>query len=375
MGRDCNEKRNAEINQLDIMVNEDNRWTLQVLFWILNERANLSSEVRMQQAVQYCETSDGVRLAYSFIGEGPLIVRAPHWFSHLEQDLHSEAMSPALKNLARQNTLLRYDPRGIGLSDREPKDISFDLWVSDLETVINHTKVDKFVLLGFSQGVAQAIAYAHKHPDKVDKLVLFSGYHSGALHRADIEKEKENLDLSKALIRSGWGGDGEAHRQFFTSQFMPDANLSLHKSLNEIQRIAATPEIAARYVDSLADTNVERLLTEISVPTLVFHSKGDLRAPFAQGQEIAAKIPNARFIVLNTNNHILVEDEPSSQVFFDEFYSFIGQPKLGPSTANSSKAKSKFARIAMAAENNILIKLFIAIVTLAGLVLSLKNFF
>ena len=156
---------------------------------------------------------------------------------------------------------------------------------------------------------------------------------------------------------------------------MPDANLSLHKSLNEIQRITATPEIAARYVDSLADTNVEDLLTGISVPTLVFHCKGDLRAPFAQGQEIAAKIPNARFIVLNTNNHILVEDEPSSQVFFDEFYSFIGQPKLRPSIANSSKAKSKFARIAVAAENNILIKLFIAIVTLAGLVLSLKNLF
>lgn len=240
----------------------------------------------MQQHIQYCTTPDGVRLAYSLIGKGSPMVRTPHWFAHLEYDLESPIFRHMVLGRAKQHAFLRYDARGIGLSQRDNIDISLERWVADLEAVVDAAKLDKFILLGLSQGAAQAITYAARHPERVTHLILCGGFTRGLLHREDPQKqkEKENLELACALIRNGWGSGEESHRQFFTSQFIPDASKELQHSLNEMQRVAATPAMAERYLRGIAEINVIGLLPLVKTPTLVLHAAGDLRVPYSFAQ-------------------------------------------------------------------------------------------
>jgi pimeloyl-ACP methyl ester carboxylesterase len=281
----------------------------------------------VDQQIQYCTTADGVRLAYSVIGKGSRLVRTSHWFSHLEHDLTSPIFRPDIVGLAKQHQLLRYDARGVGLSQRDA-DVSFELFVQDLETVIEAAKFDRFILLGLSQGCGQAIAYAARHPEKVSHLILYGGYARGQFHRDDVEKQKERIELGCALIRNGWGSGEESHRQFFTSQFMPDADKEMHHSLNETQRLAAKPEMAERFLRANAAIDVSDLLPKIAAPTLVLHPTGDTRVPFLLGQEMAAGIKNAKFVPLDTRNHMLVPNEPAHQVMVKAIAEFLGEKPI-----------------------------------------------
>jgi len=285
----------------------------------------------MKQDIQYCIAPDGVRLAYSIIGKGSTIVRTPHWFAHLEHDLESPVFRHMLLGRAHQHSLLRYDARGIGLSQRDNVEISFDKWVSDLEAIVDCAKLDRFILFGLSQGAAQAIAYAARHPERLTHLILYGGFARGYLHRENPEKEKEALELACALIRSGWGSDQEAHRQFFTSLFIPDATKELQHSLNEMQRVAATPQMAECFLRVIADINVTDKLSKIKTPTLVLHPTGELRAPFLLAQEIAAGIAGAKLVPLESRNHIVQADEPAHRVMSDAIADFLGDKRMrGP---------------------------------------------
>jgi pimeloyl-ACP methyl ester carboxylesterase len=285
----------------------------------------------MQQHIQYCTTPDGVRLAYSIIGRGSPIVRTPHWFAHIEHDLESPVYRHMLIGRARQHSLLRYDARGIGLSQRDNVEISFDRWVSDLEAIVDCAKFDRFILFGLSQGAAQAIAYAARHPERLTHLIIYGGYTRGFLNRENPEKEKEALELECALVRKGWGSDEESYRQFFTSQFIPDADKELQHSLNQMQRVAATPQMAERFVRAVADINVADELSKIKTPTLVLHATGDLRSPYSFAQEIAAGILGAKLVPLDSRNHSVMADEPAHRVMSDAIADFLGDKRMrGP---------------------------------------------
>jgi pimeloyl-ACP methyl ester carboxylesterase len=317
----------------------------------------------MQQNIQYCTTPDGVRLAYTVIGKGPRLVRTSHWFAHLEHDLTSPIFRPGILGLAQRHELLRYDARGIGLSQRDA-DISFEKFVDDLETVIDAAKFDRFILLGLSQGCAQAIAYAARHQDRVSHLILYGGYARGHFHRQDIPHQNEDLELGCSLIRNGWGSNAEAHRQFFTSQFIPDGDRELQHSLNETQRLASTPEMAERFLRANADGNVAHLLPTIRIPTLVLHSKGDLRAPFALGQELAEKIPGAKFVPLDTRNHMLDPNEPASRVMAKAIADFLGEKPM-----HTGAVSARLEHKARALEQHWLIKFVLVFAAITGCIL------
>ena len=177
----------------------------------------------MHQEIQYCTTSDGVRLAYSVIGKGTPIVRASHWLSHLEYDLKYPLFRHLILGLAHRHSVIRYDTRGIGLSQRQVTEISFERWVGDLECVVDALSLQRFMLFGLSQGASISIQYAVRHPERVSHLIIYGGFARGFLHRDDVDHEKQKLELSRALVRQGWGSDKEAYRQWFTSQFIPEA--------------------------------------------------------------------------------------------------------------------------------------------------------
>ncbi|NRQ42845.1 alpha/beta fold hydrolase [Rheinheimera sp. YQF-2] len=283
-----------------------------------------SRELLARQKVQFCTAQDGVRIAYASVGKGPTIVKAANWLSHLEHDWNAPIWSPLFRDLAADHHFVRYDERGNGLSDWDVADISFDAFVTDLETVVAANKLDKFALLGISQGAAVSIEYAIRYPEKVSQLILFGGYAAGWRIGASeaLTKEREAV---MTLTSIGWGTDNPAYRQIFSSTFMPDANEAEFNWFNDFQRLTTSAENAVRFLSVFADIDVRHRLAQVKVPTLVIHALGDQRIPVSIGRELAATIPNAEFVGLESNGHLLLGREPASKAFVQAIRDFMAQ--------------------------------------------------
>ncbi len=285
-------------------------------------RHQLVRQQLARQRIQFCTAPDSVRIAYATVGQGPPIVKAANWLSHLEHDWDAPIWSPLLHKLAHGHQIVRYDERGNGLSDWQVANLSFDAFVTDLETVVDDVGLDSFALLGISQGAAVSIEYAVRHPERVSRLVLFGGYAAGWRINASDEVLRER-EAIMTLTATGWGQDNPAYRQIFSSTFMPSATAEELQWFNEFQRLTTSPENAVRFLSAFGDIDVRQQLARVSVPTLVLHSLGDQRIPAATGRDIAASIADAEFLGLESDGHLLLGREPASRVFVDAVEEFL----------------------------------------------------
>lgn len=274
------------------------------------------------QEIKYCRAPDGVRLAYAISGSGPILVKAANWLNHLEYDWESPIVGHIFRRLSRDFTLIRYDARGNGMSDWDVDELSLDAWVNDLETVVDAVGLERFPLLGISQGCAISVAYAVRHPERVSHLVLYGGYAVGGKKRTSAERERRNAMAT--LMRLEWGADNPSFRQMCTGLLIPGATREQADSFNELQRRTTSPECAAQYFDVVGDMDVTDLLAQVKAPTLVLHARGDRMIPIEVGRQLAAGIPGARFIALQGQNHILLQHEPAAERFFEETKLFLG---------------------------------------------------
>lgn len=282
----------------------------------------------MQQRIQFCEASDGVRIAYATAGAGPPLVKTANYLTHLEHEWEGAVWRHWLRGLAEHHTLIRYDERGSGLSDRTVADFSIDAWVRDLEAVVAAAGLERFPLLGISQGASVSVAYAVKHPERVTHLILYGGYARGRFHRGGGPEERLQAETMIDVIRVGWGRENPAFRQLFSTLLMPDGSDAQLGSLNELARVSADPGTAARMEHAFYDIDVTDLARRVEAPALVLHVRDDAAIPFAEGRELATLIPGARFVPLPGRNHILLEDEPAWNRFLAEVHAFLG--RIGP---------------------------------------------
>jgi len=275
-----------------------------------------------EQRIYFCRSADGVRLAYARVGSGPPLVKTANWMNHLEYDWKSPVWHGLFAGLVRDHTLVRYDARGNGLSDWDIERIDFEAFITDLETVVDAAGLERFPLLGISQGCAVAIAYAVRHPGRVSHLVLYGGFARGRRRRL-TNREDVQSDALEVLMRQGWGQENPAFRQIFTSLFMPGANPEQMQWFNDLQRKSTSPENAVRIRHTVDEIDVSGLLPKVAVPTLVLHVRDDAAQPFANGREMAAEIPGARFVPLEGRNHVPLEGEPALARLVDEVRAFL----------------------------------------------------
>lgn len=280
-------------------------------------------ERSLRQEIHFCTASDGARIAYSTVGHGPPLVKAANWLNHLEYEWDSPVWKHWIDAISRHHTFVRYDERGCGLSDWHVPDLTFEAWLRDLETVVDALGVDRFDLLGISQGAAVAAAYAARHPGRVRRLILFGGYARGWQLRDDPREIEARTALIN-LVRLGWGRSNPAFRQIFTTRFIPDAGPEQLQWFSDLQQVSATPENAARLMEEFSQVDVRVVLGAIAVPTLVFHSEGDAAIPFNEGRLLAADIAGARFVPLPSRNHLVLEHEPAWQILLRELGEFLG---------------------------------------------------
>ena len=279
--------------------------------------------MRSEQRIRYLRTSDGVQLAWGETGTGPVLVKAANWLSHLEYEWESPVWRHWLRFFSAHFRFIRYDERGCGMTDWRVGDLSFERWVEDLEAVVERAGVRKFVLLGISQGAATCIAYAARYPERVSHLVLYGGYARGAAVRGTPRQAQEFCALVD-LARTGWGQEHSAFRDVFTSRFIPDATPAQVAWFSELCRTTTSPEIAADLLERRGRLDVTPLMEQVRVPTLVLHARNDAVVPVAEGRLIAARIPSAEFVELDSKNHILLEHESAWQRFCLAVSEFTG---------------------------------------------------
>src|SRR5690606_30870574 len=191
------------------------------------------------------------------------------WLSHLDYDWESPVWRHWLVELSHRFRLVRYDERGCGLSDWDIPRFAFDDWVDDLATVVDAVGLERFPLLGLSQGAPVAIAYAVRHPERVSHLVLLGGFAQGRRKRA---QRPEDLDLAEAriqLVRHAWARPDPTYRQVFVARFLPEGTQEEWRDFDELQRRTTSQENAWRFLDEFADIDVSDLAPEVTAPTLI----------------------------------------------------------------------------------------------------------
>jgi pimeloyl-ACP methyl ester carboxylesterase/DNA-binding CsgD family transcriptional regulator len=294
-----------------------------------------------QQEVRFCRADDGVRLAWARHGSGPPLLIVSCWLSHLQHDWESPVWRHFLTDLGEIATVLRYDERGFGLSDWDVTDFSLERRIADLELLVEAAGLDRFAVMGMSGGAPIALAYAHRHPERVTRLALYGGMTGGGLGSEDDEAEAAFL----AMIRAGWQRPDSVFRRVFTTAFIPGATEEQMEWMDELQRTSTNTENAVCSRIARGEVDVRPLLSGIAAPTLVLHARGDRIAP-GEGPILAAGIPDSRLVMLESRNHILLADEPAWPVFRDEVAAFMAEDRSSPPTSTLSEREREILLLA-----------------------------
>jgi pimeloyl-ACP methyl ester carboxylesterase/DNA-binding winged helix-turn-helix (wHTH) protein len=281
-------------------------------------------EALPSQQIRFCAARDGTRLAYATIGDGPPLVKAANWLSHLDYEWESPVWRHWLRELSSRFQLLRYDERGCGLSDWDVDRFAFEDWVEDLETVVDAADLDRFPLLGISQGGPVAIAYAVRHPERVSHLVLLGSYALGRRKRAKRPEEVELVDASIDMLRLGWGRADPTYRQMFVARYLPDATQEQWRAFDELQRRTTSAANAWRFLDEFANIDVVETARQVATPTLILCSRREPDNIFESSRALAGLIPGSRLVPLDSANHLLPEQDPAWAHFLTELDAFLG---------------------------------------------------
>ncbi len=306
----------------------------------------------MRQRIGFCTASDGVRIAHATAGHGEPLMRVGGWLTHVEHDWDSPVWRPWLRELTRDHTLARFDIRGSGLSDHTVDEQGLEAWVRDLEAVVDDLGWQRFPLLGICQGGAIAVAYAVRHPERVSRLVLYNTYAQGAYTDGVPEKKAREARALAGMIEVGWGRSRGAFREVFARLFSPREAGEQIAWWEELQGRTATPRNAARLWQAFNELDIRDRLADVTTPTLVAHVKGDAVVPFEAGRRVAACIPDAGFLPLEGDNHVLQPTDGGWPVFVSELRRFLADDGAALAPADFDLTKRERAVLELVARGH-----------------------
>ncbi len=284
----------------------------------------------MDNGINFCSSRDGTRIAWIREGQGPPLMRIPTWPMHLEFDRSNPVSAPWNEALARRYTVIRFDMRGTGLSDREVANVDFESWVEDLAAVADAAGLDRFALIGHSQGAAMGAAYAASHPQRISRLILCGAYARGRVLRARSQADRERITAFIQLIRVGWNSPEPVFRHVFSSLFLPDATPAHLDAWDRLQAVSTSTEMAVRIVGVVDRMDLRGPAQHVRVPTLVFHAAEDARVPLEEGRLLAGLVPAAQFVILPSRNHIWLPHEACWNAFLERVDEFLARPAAQP---------------------------------------------
>ncbi len=296
----------------------------------LPDAAQSGSEITLQdaklhQVIRYTASRDGTGIAWAECGDGPALLRGGHWLGHLEHDWSSPVWRPLLDRLSSGRRLVRYDPRGTGLSDRQMNGATVEELADDMEAVANAAALETFPIYATSQSVPVALAFAARRPERVSRLILLNGFVQGSTARGELQRTETMV----GMIRAGWGVPGSAFMRALATVFMPNSTSMELDSLMQMQTLSATADLAAELRQIIGMIDVRQCLEKVKCPTLVMHFSGDqVQAP-EQSRIMARNLKDAEFQLLESSNHVLVPSDPIWATCLDEIDRFLAAGEAG----------------------------------------------
>ena len=261
------------------------------------------------QEIRYCRTDDGVNLAWSAVGEGKPVVKAPNWVGHLELDWRNPGVAPICTSVAHHHRLIRFDARLNGLSDWEAETCTFDRFVDDLEAIFDTAEIERAPILAKSQGSAVAAAFAARRPERVSAIVMIGGFPVGRAKRTS-PKDVERAKALRQMMAAGWDDDYPSLRDLMAQILVPGTSQEVqHQYATDMNKMIS-PENMARYRDAIDNIDIRHLLPSVSAPCLVCHATGDRMQPAEQGRLFAKSLPNAKFVAYESPNHGMPDNDP-----------------------------------------------------------------
>ena len=244
--------------------------------------------------IKYVETPDGVSIAYTEMGQGIPLLQLNGWpFCHLQAEWSMPTARLAFERVAERSRLIRFDPRGSGMSQRDVDDLSLDARVLDVETLIDHLGLDRVAMFAYGTAGPVAIAYAARHPDRVSHLMLAESF-----ARASDYIQSDRAQGLSGLITSDW----ELFTETLASVFFGFSEGEFARKFAAYMRACVTPEQGRRALAAGAADDVTALLPDVRAITLVSHGEGSVFS----GQDIAgsliARIPNATLRTFGGSN-------------------------------------------------------------------------
>ena len=282
--------------------------------------------------IRYARTSDGVNIAYYVVGDGPTVVRALGWFTHIEQEWTWGHLP--WPRLAEHVRLVLYDGRGFGLSDREAPVFTPDTEMLDLEAVVESARLQQFAVFGASDGVYTAVRYAAEHPEQVTHLLTLGGSMPAATDE-DRERSKQFRSTLAAVARTGWESNSPAFRQIFTSLYLPSGTAADLDGFNALQRASASGETVALWWQrpSMSREDLQRYARAIDVPALIMRRRGDQLSSMSDTQLLATLVSDSRLVTFDGDNHFFLAHEPELDVFIETVSDFLGAGTPAPDAA------------------------------------------
>jgi pimeloyl-ACP methyl ester carboxylesterase len=294
-----------------------------------------------RQQIRFCRSADGTRIAYATFGVGPPLLWVGHFARHLEMDWSNPIWSSWLGWLGRRHTVIRYDLRGCGLSDRDVAEISLDRMADDFDAVVSAAGLDRFAFFGTAGNVAPAVRFAGRHSGRIEHLVLYGCNTRGLLRRPRSAVDEQEAETRLKALELGWASRNAAFSQFFSALHAPDAP-EHYSSLSDLLRATTTAANAIRIIRAYWQLDLVDSLQQVRCPTLILHSRDDPIVPFEEGRLAASLVPGARFVPIDSRNHILVESEAGWRQLVSEVDEFLPAPLATANLAFSRCANARF---------------------------------
>ena len=294
--------------------------------------------------IRFCVSRDGTRIAYAISGSGPPLLWLPHWVHTLKFDVDNPIWSPWLLTLARRHSVIRYDWRGCGLSDRDGIDLSFERHVEDLEAVVTAVGLTRFVLFAMAFATYIGLQYAARHPQQVSRLILYAAASRGRLARMATPADKAEVHTRMTAIDLGWPDPNSGYGQFYTSLQVTAASAEQKRLFNEQLHAATSRENAIGLMKAFYVIDLRDVAPQVRCPTLVLHARHDSNVPFDEGRAVAALVPGARFVPLESRNHLVLDTEPAWPHLVAELDAFLPDSREDSPTASELNLAELTAR-------------------------------
>ncbi|MCK8484210.1 alpha/beta fold hydrolase [Aliiroseovarius sp. S2029] len=275
-----------------------------------------------QYPIETTTTKDGARIAWSRIGSGPPLVAAVRWLGNLGLDHKNPFSNEIVRALSERFTLIQFDHRGMGQSQRDIDQLTLQDLACDLEAVVNAAGLDRFAMFTMAHGCPTALEYLGRNPGRIERLALYGASATG-WRGAGWEDMTDRTEAIMAVARLGWDAEEPTFRRLTVNAVLAKPSPADARWLDSYLRQTISARMSVRLIEAISDYDFRNDLRALDLPTLVLHASGDTAIPISHGRRVAQAIPGAIFREIASDNHIYSQTDEHWNETLDVVMDFL----------------------------------------------------